>query len=63
MNIEIVTLEDKKYSIDMVLAKEFPNANYRFLNGELIWEDIEIARPTDEWLSQKQEEYNATLTE
>lgn len=58
MNIETVTLEDKKYSIDMILKAEFPNAKYRFLNGELVWEDTEIEKPTDEWLVQKQTEYN-----
>ena len=61
MKVETVTLEDKKYSVDMVLKKEFPNANYRFLNDELVWEDTETARPTDEWIAQKQEEYNATI--
>jgi hypothetical protein len=42
----------------MVLKAEFPNAKYRFLNGELVWEDTEIEKPTDEWLIQKQTEYN-----
>ena len=33
------TDSDKKATIDMILVRQFPNAKYRFLNNELVWED------------------------
>ena len=59
--IKPVSKDDLKASPDMILKKEFPDANYRFLNGVLVWEDTEIAKPTDEWIASKIKEHDDAL--
>ena len=46
------TDSDKKATIDMILVRQFPNAKYRFLNNELVWEDSS-PQPTDSDLQER----------
>ena len=59
--IKPVSKDDMKASPDMILKKEYPNAKYRFLNNVLVWEDTEIAKPTDEWIASKIKEHDDAL--
>ena len=59
--IKPVSKDDMKASPDMILKKEYPDAKYRFLNNVLVWEDTEIAKPTDEWIASKIKEHDDAL--
>ena len=59
--IKPVSKDDMKASPDMILKKEYPDAKYRFLNNVLVWEDTEIAKPTDEWIASKIREHDDAL--
>ena len=50
-----------KATPDMILRKEYPDANYRFENDVLVWEDTKITKPTDEWIANKIKEHDAAL--
>ena len=59
--IKPVSKDDMKASPDMILKKEYPDANYRFVNDVLVWEDTKITKPTDEWIANKIKEHDASL--
>ena len=59
--IKPVSKDDMKASVDMIIRKEYPDANYRFENDVLVWEDTKITKPTDEWIAYKIKEHDATL--
>jgi len=56
-----VSKDDLKATPDMILKKEYPNAKYRFLNDALVWEDKEVEKPTEEWVSNKIKEWDEKL--
>ena len=56
-----VSKDDLKATQDMILKKEYPNAKYRFLNDVLVWEDKEVEKPTEEWVSNKIKEWDEKL--
>ena len=57
----IVTKEDLKATPDMILKKEYSDAEYRFENNVLVWEDTKITKPTDEWIATKIKEWDDAL--
>ena len=59
--LRTVTKDDMKATPDMILKKEYPNAKYRVSNNVLVWEDTEIAKPTDEWIASKIKEHDDAL--
>ncbi len=59
--IKPVSKDDMKATPDMILRKEYPDANYRFVNDVLVWEDTKITKPTDEWIANKIKEHDASL--
>ena len=59
--METVTKEDLKATPSMILRKEYPDAQYHFLNDVLVWEDTKITKPTDEWIANKIKEHDASL--
>ena len=52
------TDSDKKATIDMILIRQFPNAKYRFLNNELVWEDSS-PQPTDSDLQERMRKFDS----
>ena len=52
------TDSDKKATIDMILVRQFPNAKYRFLNNELVWEDSS-PQPTDSDLQERMRKFDS----
>ena len=52
------TDSDKKATIDMILIRQFPNAKYRFLNDELVWEDSS-PQPTDSDLQERMRKFDS----
>ena len=52
------TDSDKKATIDMILIRQFPNAKYRFLNNELVWEDSS-PQPTDSDLQERMRRFDS----
>ena len=52
------TDSDKKATIDMILVRQFPNAKYRFLNDELVWEDSS-PQPTDSDLQERMRKFDS----
>ena len=59
--IKPVSKDDMKASPDMILKKEYPDANYRFENDVLVWEYTKITKPKDEWIANKIKEHDASL--
>jgi len=56
--IDSVTKDDLKATIDMILIRQFPNAKYRFLNNELVWEDSS-PQPTDSDLQERMRKFDS----
>ena len=59
--IKPISKDEMKATPDMILKKEYPDAKYRFLNDVLVWEDKEVEKPTEEWVSNKIKEWDEKL--